>query len=152
MATSKGALDGIYPALLAILNNIGPYVEGLSPATVSRILQLYSSMSSPSFLLANETNHTLLASYLDFINAILERQFSSKLPVAIAGMSLTTVQRIPTWYTASSRPADGSKSCGNSRWKVARRKWNAKHSKEKRVHPKICRSRSMISDESRDHR
>lgn len=89
MTTSKGALDGVYPALLAILNNIGPYVEGLSPATVSKILQLFSSMSSPSFLLANETNHTILASYLDFINIILEHQFSSKPSFLRVSMSLS---------------------------------------------------------------
>lgn len=33
-------------------------------------------MSAPSFLLANETNHTLLASLLDFINAIIEHNFT----------------------------------------------------------------------------
>jgi hypothetical protein len=36
-------------------------------------------MSAPSFLLANETNHTLLASLLDFINIILEHKFTGKL-------------------------------------------------------------------------
>jgi hypothetical protein len=36
-------------------------------------------MSAPSFLLANETNHALLFSLLNFINAILEHQFTSML-------------------------------------------------------------------------
>lgn len=35
-------------------------------------------MSAPSFLLANETNHTLLASLLDFVNAVLEHGFTGK--------------------------------------------------------------------------
>ncbi|EYE98481.1 Hid1 family protein [Aspergillus ruber CBS 135680] len=77
IATSKGMLNAVYPALLAITNNIAPYVEHLSPGACSKILQLFSSMSTPSFLLANETNHNLLASILESINSILEHQFSN---------------------------------------------------------------------------
>ncbi|PTU17774.1 hypothetical protein P175DRAFT_0465913 [Aspergillus ochraceoroseus IBT 24754] len=76
ITTSKGKLNAVYPALLAVINNIAPYVEHLSPATCSKILQLFSSMSAPSFLLANETNHTLLASVLESINSILEHNFT----------------------------------------------------------------------------
>ncbi|KAF9891265.1 hypothetical protein FE257_004829 [Aspergillus nanangensis] len=76
ITSSKGNLTAVYPALLAIINNIAPYVEHLSPAACSKMIQLFSSMSAPSFLLANETNHTLLASVLTSINSILEHQFS----------------------------------------------------------------------------
>ncbi|KAJ5794668.1 hypothetical protein N7457_001267 [Penicillium paradoxum] len=76
MTTSKGNLDTVYPALLIILNNIAPYIERISPSACSKVIQLFSSMSAPSFLLANETNHTLLASLLDFINIILEHKFT----------------------------------------------------------------------------
>lgn len=76
MTTSKGNLDTVYPAMLIILNNVAPYIEHISPSACSKIIQLFSSMSSPSFLLANETNHTLLASLLDFINIILEHKFT----------------------------------------------------------------------------
>lgn len=79
MTTSKGKLDAVYPALLAIINNIAAYAEHLSPTACSKILQLFASMSAPSFLLANETNHTLLSSLLEFINAVLEHQFTSML-------------------------------------------------------------------------
>lgn len=40
-------------------------------------------MSTPSFLLANETNHNLLASILESINSILEHRFSSMVQVAV---------------------------------------------------------------------
>ncbi|KAF7622752.1 hypothetical protein COH20_010134 [Aspergillus flavus] len=73
---SKGKLTAVYPALLAIINNIAAYVENLSPAACSKLLQLFSSMSAPSFLLANETNHALLSSVLESINALLEHQFT----------------------------------------------------------------------------
>lgn len=76
MATSKGNLDTVYPALLIILNNIAPYIKHISPSACSKVMQLFSSMSAPSFLLANETNHTLLASLLDVVNAILEHNFT----------------------------------------------------------------------------
>ncbi|KAK2772316.1 hypothetical protein FQN53_004649 [Emmonsiellopsis sp. PD_33] len=75
MTTSKGKLDAVYPALLAVINNIGAYAEHLSATACSKIIQIFVSVSSPSFLLANETNHTLLHSLLEFLNAVLEHQY-----------------------------------------------------------------------------
>ncbi|KAG8159265.1 hypothetical protein KVR01_010926 [Diaporthe batatas] len=75
ITTSNGKLTAIYPALLAIINNIAYYVEGLSVATGAKMMQLFNSMSSPSFLLANDTNHALLRSLLESMNSILEHQF-----------------------------------------------------------------------------
>ncbi|EFR00905.1 hypothetical protein MGYG_03908 [Nannizzia gypsea CBS 118893] len=76
ITTSKGKLDAVYPALLAIINNVAAYAQRLSPACASKVLQLFVSMSAPSFLLANETNHLLLSSLLEFINTVIEHQFS----------------------------------------------------------------------------
>lgn len=75
ITTSQGKLTAIYPALLAVINNIAPYLEGLSGPTCSKIVQLFNSMSSPSFLLANETNHGLLRSLLEAINATIEHKY-----------------------------------------------------------------------------
>lgn len=50
---------------MAVLNNIAAHVEHLSAATCSKIVHLFGSMSSPSFLLANDTNHDLLHSLLE---------------------------------------------------------------------------------------
>ncbi|KAK4680249.1 hypothetical protein QC764_211420 [Podospora pseudoanserina] len=75
ITTSQGKLTAIYPALLAIINNIAPYLDGLSAPTCSKIMHLFNSMSSPSFLLANETNHSLLRSLLEAINSIVEHQY-----------------------------------------------------------------------------
>lgn len=41
-------------------------------------MQLFNSMSSPSFLLVNETNHNLLRALLEAMNSILEHQYKSK--------------------------------------------------------------------------
>ncbi|KAF2626282.1 hypothetical protein BU25DRAFT_459427 [Macroventuria anomochaeta] len=75
LTTGKGKLDAIYPALLAILNNVAAYMQNLGRAPSSKLLQLFASMSSPSFLLANENNHTLLHSLLEAINAMVEHQY-----------------------------------------------------------------------------
>lgn len=79
LTTGKGRLDAVYPALLAILNNIAAYVQNIGRATSSKLLQLFASMSSPSFLFANENNHTLLQSLLEVLNAMVEHQYQRKL-------------------------------------------------------------------------
>lgn len=74
LTTTKGRLESIYPALLAIVNNIAPYVQDLQRATCTKLLDLFISFSSPAFLLANETNHTLLLSLLEAMSAVLDHQ------------------------------------------------------------------------------
>ena len=74
---SKGKLEAIYPALLAIINNMAAYVQHLSLASSTRLVQLLTSMSTPSFLLANETNHVLLRALLESINSMVEHQYQS---------------------------------------------------------------------------
>lgn len=76
ITTSKGRLDTIYPALLAIISNMAPHTQKLSITACAKLMQLFSTMSSPSFLLANETNHTLLQSLLEAINAMVEHQYT----------------------------------------------------------------------------
>ena len=78
ITTSQGKLQAIYPALLAVINNIAAYLQNLSASASSKILHLFSSMSSPGFLLVNESNHDLLRSLLESMNAIIEHQYISK--------------------------------------------------------------------------
>jgi hypothetical protein len=79
MTTTQGRLESIYPALLAIVNNIAPYVRDLQRATSSKLLDLFGSLSSATFLLEKESNHLLLEQLLQAINAILEHQIESML-------------------------------------------------------------------------
>ncbi|TKA79901.1 hypothetical protein B0A49_01103 [Cryomyces minteri] len=76
ITASNGKVDAIYPALLAIINNIAPYIQNLERATSNKLLDLFKSLSSPRFLLASETNHTLLLSLLEAMNAIIEHQYN----------------------------------------------------------------------------
>ena len=78
ITTSQGKLTAVYPALLAVINNIAAYIENLSAAASSKLLQLFASMSSPSFLLANDSNHDLLRALLESMNSIIEHQYKSK--------------------------------------------------------------------------
>ena len=89
ITTSKGKVDSIYPSLLATINNVAPYVEQLGLQASSKILQLFSSMSAPSFLLANETNYALLQSLLESINAIIEHQYTGRIDIGFFGMYQT---------------------------------------------------------------
>ena len=73
---SKGKLEAIYPALLAIINNMAAYVQQISMPTCSKLMHLFASMSTPSFLLANESNHTLLLSLLESLNTMVEHQYT----------------------------------------------------------------------------
>lgn len=77
LTTTKGRLESIYPALLAIVNNIAPYVQELQRATCTKLLDLFISFSSPVFLLANDSNHTLLLSLLEAMCAILDHQYEA---------------------------------------------------------------------------
>jgi hypothetical protein len=71
-------------------------------------------MSSPSFLLANETNHVLLRSLLEAINAIVEHQYSSELcPVlcVVVYVDVDSEQKTPSSFMRSSRIKRDSKHC-----------------------------------------
>ncbi|KAI1856145.1 hypothetical protein JX265_011860 [Neoarthrinium moseri] len=77
ITTSQGKLSAIYPALLAVINNIAASLQGINTITCTKLMQLFSSMSSPSFLLANDSNHDLLRSLLESMNAIIEHQYKA---------------------------------------------------------------------------
>ncbi|KAH7033275.1 high-temperature-induced dauer-formation protein-domain-containing protein [Microdochium trichocladiopsis] len=76
ISTSQGKLSAVYPALLAVINNVSAHVENINTTTCTKLMQLYTSMSSPSFLLANDSNHDLLRSLLESMNAIVEHKYS----------------------------------------------------------------------------
>lgn len=82
--TSKSKLEAIYPALLAIINNIAPNLQNISGAASSKLVQLFAIMSASDFLLASETNHELLKSLLEALNAILENQYDKNAALVFA--------------------------------------------------------------------
>ncbi|RCI01756.1 hypothetical protein CU098_002251, partial [Rhizopus stolonifer] len=79
IASSKGALSTLYPALIITITNISPYLKHLSPTASSKLLILFSSMSAAGFLLADEANHKLIEYLLEAFNNIIRFQFSDNL-------------------------------------------------------------------------
>lgn len=87
MTTTQGRLESIYPAQLAIINNIAAYVRDLQRATSSKLLDLFASLSAPAFLLEKESNHHLLEQLLQAINTVLEHQLEGMPPVGLCAVS-----------------------------------------------------------------
>lgn len=60
VATTSGALNSLYPALIIALSNSAPYFKNLSVTSSTRLNQLFTAFSNPSFLLADEGHPRLL--------------------------------------------------------------------------------------------
>lgn len=76
IASSKGTLSTLYPALFITITNISCYLKNLSPVTSNKLLSLLSSVSAPGFILADEANHILVKYLLEALNNIVQFQFS----------------------------------------------------------------------------
>ncbi|KAG5518690.1 hypothetical protein PMAC_002659 [Pneumocystis sp. 'macacae'] len=79
ITTCKSVLSPLYPSMLSILVNIGPYIQNLSVLSCIKLMQLFHSFSSSSFLLANKNNHILLQYLLELFNAIVWYQMKKNL-------------------------------------------------------------------------
>ncbi|KAI0060891.1 hypothetical protein BV25DRAFT_1806699 [Artomyces pyxidatus] len=71
VATTSGALNSMYPALIISLSNSAPYFRNLSLNSSTRLLQLFSAFSNPVFLLADEGHPRLLFFMLEIFNAVI---------------------------------------------------------------------------------
>lgn len=60
VATTSGALNSLYPALIITLSNCAPYFKFLGITTSTRLVQLFTSFSNSSFLLSDEGHPRLL--------------------------------------------------------------------------------------------
>lgn len=60
VATTSGSLNSLYPALIITLSNLAPYLKNLTVTASSRLIQLFTSFSSPLFLLSDEGHPRLL--------------------------------------------------------------------------------------------
>ncbi|OCH95639.1 hypothetical protein OBBRIDRAFT_745433 [Obba rivulosa] len=71
VATTSGALNSLYPALVIALANAAPYFKNLSVTSSTRLIQLFSAFSNPSFLLSDEGHPRLLFFMLEVFNIVL---------------------------------------------------------------------------------
>lgn len=65
MSSSNGKLAALYPSLLDTQMNLAPHLSNISRLTCSRLMQLFSTLSAPSFLVANSTNYMLVDKLLE---------------------------------------------------------------------------------------
>ncbi|CAG8637960.1 14560_t:CDS:10, partial [Dentiscutata heterogama] len=84
IATTRGTLHPLYPAFVLTITNISPYLKNLSVTSSVKLVQLFSSFSSPGFLLADEGNHRLVGYMLEALNNIIQYQFSDNPHVVYA--------------------------------------------------------------------
>ncbi|KAJ6547333.1 high-temperature-induced dauer-formation protein-domain-containing protein [Mycena capillaripes] len=71
VATTSGALNSLYPALVIALSNSAPYFKNLTVTASARLIQLFTSFSNPLFLLADEGHPRLLFFMLEIFNAVI---------------------------------------------------------------------------------
>ncbi|KAK9235800.1 high-temperature-induced dauer-formation protein-domain-containing protein [Lipomyces kononenkoae] len=71
ITNSKGRLSALYPSLLDIQINLSPHIVNIGRLTCTRLIQLFSTLSTPSFLTANENNHVLADKLLLAMNGMI---------------------------------------------------------------------------------
>ncbi|KAI9279691.1 high-temperature-induced dauer-formation protein-domain-containing protein [Umbelopsis sp. AD052] len=76
IATTRGALSTLYPALILIIANVSPYLKNLSVTSSSKLVSLFNSFTAPGFLLADDSNHRLVEYILESFNNIIQYQFT----------------------------------------------------------------------------
>ncbi|KAF9066874.1 high-temperature-induced dauer-formation protein-domain-containing protein [Rhodocollybia butyracea] len=76
LATTSGQLNSLYPALIIALSNCAPYFKNLSITSSTRLVQLFTSFSNPTFLLSDEGHPRLLFFMLEMFNTVIVHHLS----------------------------------------------------------------------------
>ncbi|KAJ8078530.1 hypothetical protein PM082_012813 [Marasmius tenuissimus] len=71
VATTSGALNSLYPAFIIALSNCAPHFKNLGVTSSTRLVQLFTSFSNPSFLLSDEGHPRLLFFMLEVFNGVV---------------------------------------------------------------------------------
>lgn len=77
ITAQKPGLDFLIPTLLDCILNVAPYTKNICYQAASSLVQLCATISNPSFLFANESNHLLLETVLKSVNFMIECNFTS---------------------------------------------------------------------------
>ncbi|KAH8108473.1 high-temperature-induced dauer-formation protein-domain-containing protein [Phellopilus nigrolimitatus] len=71
VATTSGALNSLYPALIIALSNSAPYFKYLSVVSSNRLVSLFVAFTNPTFLLSDEGHPRLLFFLLEVFNGVI---------------------------------------------------------------------------------
>lgn len=76
VAATKHRQRDIAESLLTIIANVSPYVKSLAVVTANKMVAMFATVSAPVFVMAAETNHTLMFYLLDTFNNLVQYQFA----------------------------------------------------------------------------
>ncbi|RUP45654.1 high-temperature-induced dauer-formation protein-domain-containing protein [Jimgerdemannia flammicorona] len=76
IATTRGSLSTLYPALLLTITNVSPYLKNLSVVSSNKLVSLFGSFSAPGFILADEGNHRLVEYLLEAFDYVIQYQYA----------------------------------------------------------------------------
>ncbi|TCD66472.1 hypothetical protein EIP91_001352 [Steccherinum ochraceum] len=76
IATTSGTLSSLYPAFVIALANSAPYFKHLNINASARLVQLFTTFASPSFLLVDEGHPRLLYFMLEVFNSVVLRNLA----------------------------------------------------------------------------
>lgn len=72
ISTTRSTLTALYAPLIITLTNVSPFMRNLSILSANRLVALFKSFSSPSFLLADEGNPRLVYYLTECLNNIIQ--------------------------------------------------------------------------------
>ncbi|RUS19921.1 high-temperature-induced dauer-formation protein-domain-containing protein [Endogone sp. FLAS-F59071] len=76
IATTRGSLSSLYPALLLTITNVSPYLKNLSVVSSNKLVSLFGSFAAPGFILADEGNHWLVEYLLEAFDYVIQYQYA----------------------------------------------------------------------------
>ncbi|KAJ3039459.1 hypothetical protein HK097_002827, partial [Rhizophlyctis rosea] len=71
---TRSPLSTLQETFLIVMTNVSPYIKSLTVTTSNKLLSLFSSFSSPAFLVASEGNHKMCFYLLEVFNNVLGYQ------------------------------------------------------------------------------
>ncbi|KAI8357318.1 high-temperature-induced dauer-formation protein-domain-containing protein [Choanephora cucurbitarum] len=84
ISSTQGRLSALYPAFMLTIANISSYVSHLGVTTSSKLISMFHSMASPTFLLADEYNPQLTCYLLETLNNLIHYHYAENLNLVYA--------------------------------------------------------------------
>ena len=75
ISAGHSRLQPLYECMLTVLVNVSPYLKTLSMVSANKLVHLFESFSSPSFLYSSPTSHRLVFYLMEVFNNLVQYQF-----------------------------------------------------------------------------
>ncbi|KAI8380735.1 high-temperature-induced dauer-formation protein-domain-containing protein [Blakeslea trispora] len=84
ISSTQGRLSTLYPPLMLTVSNISSYLTNIGVTTSSKLISMFHSMASPTFLLADEYNPQLTCYLLETLNNLIHYHYAENLNLVYA--------------------------------------------------------------------